>query len=68
MKIKEILIHFVVAFVVAFVVNAIVVYLWNLIRYGEGVFNWGLAFYFGIVCGVVFAIVLSKRNTKEASD
>jgi hypothetical protein len=64
MKIKELLIHFVVAFVVAFIVNAIVVYLWNLIRYGGGVFHWGLAFYFGIVCGIVFALVLGKREVK----
>ena len=64
MKIKEFLIHFVVAFVVAFVINAIVVYFWNLIRYGEGVFNLGLAFYFGIVCGILFAIVLRKREAK----
>ena len=62
MKIKEFLIHFIVAFIVAFVINAIVVYLWNLIRFGEGAFNWGLAFYFGIVCGIIFAIVLSKRE------
>lgn len=65
MKIKEFLIHFVVAFVVAFVVNAVVVYLWNLIRYGEGAFNLSLAFYFGIVCGVVFGIVLRKREAEQ---
>jgi len=68
MKIKDFLIHFVVAFIVAFVINAVVVYLWNLIRYGEGAFNLSLAFYFGIVCGIIFAFVLSKRDTKEASD
>lgn len=62
MKIKDFLIHFVVAFVVAFVINAVVVYLWNLIRFGDGAFNWSLAFFFGIVCGVIFAIVLSKRE------
>lgn len=65
MKIKEFLIHFVVAFVVAFVINAIVVYLWNLIRYGDGACNWSLAFYFGIVCGVVFGIVLRKRGAEQ---
>jgi hypothetical protein len=67
-KIKAFLIHFGVAFVFAFVINAVVVYLWNFIRYGGGAFNWGLAFYFGIVCGVVFALVLGRRTTKEASD
>ena len=40
MKIKDVLIHFVVAFVVAFVINAVVVYLWNLIRFGDGAFNY----------------------------
>ena len=68
MKIKDFLIRFAVAFVVAFVINAVVVYLWNLIRYGEGAFNWGLAFYFGIVCGVIFALVLNRHNTEETSD
>lgn len=67
MKIKDFLIRFVIAFVVAFVVNAIVVYLWSLIRYGEGTFNWGLSFFFGIVCGILFAIVLGKRGTIESS-
>jgi uncharacterized membrane protein len=68
MKIKDFLIHFVVAFVVAFVINAVVVYLWNLIRYREGTFNLSVAFFFGIVCGIIFALVLSKRDAKEASD
>ena len=62
MKLKDFLIHFEVAFIVAFAVNAVVVYLWNLIRYGKGVFNLGLALYFGIVCGILFAFVLSKRE------
>jgi hypothetical protein len=66
-KIKTFLIHFGVAFVFAFVINAVVVYLWNFIRYGDGAFNWGLAFYFGIVCGIIFAIVLGKRGTTPSS-
>jgi len=67
MKVKTFLIRFVIAFVVAFVINAAVVYLWNLIRYGGGAFNWGLAFYFGIVCGILFALVLGKRAPVESS-
>lgn len=67
MRIKAFLIHFVVTFVVAFVINAIVIYLFNLIRYGGGAFNWGLSFYFGIVCGIFFALVLGKRATVESS-
>jgi L-cystine uptake protein TcyP (sodium:dicarboxylate symporter family) len=67
MKIKDFLIRFLIAFVVAFVINALVVYLWNLIRYGEGAFNWSLAFYFGIVCGIVFGILLGRRKATDPS-
>ncbi len=67
MRIKAFLIHFVVAFIVAFVINAIVIYLFNLIRYGDGAFNWGLSFYFGIICGIFFAFVLGKRTRADSS-
>ena len=67
MRIKAFLIHFVVAFAVAFVINAVVIFLFNLIRYGEGAFNWGLSFYFGIVCGILFAILLRKREATGVS-
>jgi len=66
MKITGYLINFIIAFVVAFIVNAIVVYLWYLIRYGDGAFNWSLSFYFGIVCGILFAILLGRRVKPES--
>ena len=62
MKIKKFLIHFAIAFPVAFVVtfvtNAIVVYLWNLIAHGQGVFEWDTAFRFAIMLGITLGIVL----------
>ena len=53
MKIKEFLIRFVIVFAVTFVVNAIVVYLWNLVRHGEGAFDWQLTFTLAIIVGII---------------
>lgn len=62
MKIKRFLMHFVIVFSITFVVNAIVVYLWNLIRHGEGAFNWETTFFFAIVLGIVFPLLDTFRS------
>jgi len=51
-------ITFSVAFIATFIVNAIVVYLWNLTRYGEGAFEWERTFFFAITLGITLGIVL----------
>ena len=66
MKIKKFLIHFVTTFAVVFVVNAIVVYLWNLIRYGEGAFNWQLTFTLAIIVGIILPLLDIWRSRKES--
>lgn len=66
MKIKKFLINFVIAFTVTFVVNAIVIYLWNLIRYGEGAFDWGLSFTLAIATGIGIGLTLAHAlESKE---
>ena len=61
-KIKRFLLHFVIVFAITFVVNAIIVYLWNLIRHGEGAFNWETTFFFAIVLGIVFPLLETLRS------
>lgn len=59
MKIKNFLIHFVVAFVVVFVVNAAVVYVFNFVWHGKGAFNWEMTFYFAITFGIALPLYYS---------
>ena len=66
MKIKKFLIHFVTTFAVVFVVNAIVVYVWNLVRYGEGTFNWQLTFTLAITVGIILPLLDIWRSHKES--
>jgi len=54
MKIKELLINFVIMFTVTLVVTAIVTYLWNLIVHGAGSFDWETSFRLAIILGIVF--------------
>lgn len=56
MKIKRFLIDVVIVFAVAFVVNTIVVYLWNLVRHGQGVFDWETSIRFAIIIGMILLI------------
>jgi len=56
-KIKKFLIEFVIAFTAIFVANAIAIYVWNLIRYGEGAFNWEITFPLAIGVGIALALI-----------
>lgn len=62
MKIKRFLVHFLIVFAVTFVVNAVVVYLWNLVVHGQGIFNWETSFLFAIILGIILSIT---RDTKS---
>ncbi len=65
MKIKRFLIDFVIVFALAFVTNAIVVYLWNLIRHGEGAFNWVSSLTVAIVLGIILPITTAMMSKKK---
>jgi hypothetical protein len=58
MIIKKMLVGFALAFVAIFVVVAFVTYLWNLIAYGEGTFEWATSFRLGIILTVLLGIAL----------
>jgi len=60
MKIKRFLIQFVIVFTVITVVNTIVVYLWNLVAHGQGVFDWETSFRFAIILGIALPIIRAK--------
>ena len=64
MKIKRFLIHFVIIFALVFVVNPIVIYVWNIIRHGEGSFNWQTTFVLAIVLGIVLPLVGAWESKK----
>ena len=72
MKIKDFLIRFAItfplAFITTFVSNAIVVYLWNLIAHGQGVFEWDTAFRFAIMLGITLGIVLPIVRAKMSKE
>ena len=65
MKIKRFLIHFVIFFALVFVINPIVIYVWNLIRHGEGAFNWQTTFFLAIVLGVVLAVERARKSKEK---
>ena len=67
MKIKEMLLTFIIGFAVTFVVNAGLVYGWNYFVHGAGLFNWPLSFFFAVSLGIVFAVSgVVQNNGKKA--
>jgi len=65
MKIKNFLIGFVTTFAVVLVVNVIVVYVWNLVQYGEGAFNWGLSFTLAVIVGIVLPVTRAMMSKEK---
>jgi len=65
MKIKKFLIQFVIYFSLVFVVNAIVVYVWNLVRHGEGAFDWQLSFTLAIIVGIILAVERARKSKEK---
>ena len=63
MENRSLLTDFVIMFSITLIVNAIIIYVWNLIRYGEGIFNWELSF--ALAIGVTLAIVISNVIRKK---
>jgi len=65
MNIRDFLIRFAITFAVTFVVSAIVVYLWNLVRYGDGAFNWYMTFVLAITVGIILPLVEVLRSRSQ---
>lgn len=61
---KKFIIDFTITFIAALIVTAAVSYLYSLILHGNGIINWGTAFSFAIVLGIVVPwINYRKRNS-----
>ena len=61
MKIKKILLNFVIFFALTFAVSTIVNFLWNLIFHGMATVSWETSFRLGIILGVLFAWMQEKK-------
>ena len=65
MKIKKFLSDFAILFCITLVINAIVIYLWNLIRHGEGAFNWELSFALSVATGIALPLLIKLAHALE---
>ena len=63
-KVRSLLVYLASAFAVTFVVNAIAVYVWNLISYGAGAFNWPAT----LTIAITVSIVLTLFETRKSGD
>lgn len=61
MNLKRIVIDFLTIFVVVLIVTAIVTFLYSLIIHGSGEVDWGTAFQFGIIFGIVLTWINKKK-------
>ena len=57
MRIKDLLLTFVIGFAVTFIINAGLVYGWNYFVHGTGIFNWLLSFAFAVMLGIVCTVL-----------
>ena len=61
MNIKKLLVDFVTVFAVSLVVSVVVDLLWNLIVHGASTIDWETSFRFGIVFGIIFSWIATRR-------
>ncbi|MBN1212947.1 MAG: hypothetical protein JXA92_10250 [candidate division Zixibacteria bacterium] len=67
MKIKNMLLTFIIGFAVTFVVNAGLVYGWNYFVHSAGLFNWPLSFFFAVTLGILCAFIgVIQNKSKKA--
>ncbi len=62
MKIKRILLNFLVFFAITFGVSAIVNFLWNLIFHGTASVAWEMSFRLAIILGIVLTWIQKKEK------
>ena len=65
MRIKDMLLTFIIGFAVTFVVNAGLIYGWNYFVHGAGLFNWPLSSSFAVSLGVVCAVINVVQNKRK---
>ena len=54
-------------FVLVLAINPIVVYVWNLVRHGEGRFDWGTTFVLAITFAILFPVLSASKQRFRAS-
>jgi hypothetical protein len=59
---RELLARFAITFAVAFIVNVLVVYFWDLIKEGEGTFDWPLSLVIAFFIGVFVTLAVSWKR------
>lgn len=70
MRVREFATGFALYACLIFPISAAVIYLWNLIRHGEGAFDWGTSLVLSIVFGVVLPLTnraVGKRLSGDAA-
>lgn len=65
MKIKKLLIDFIIVFAVSLIVTVIVTLLWNLIAHGASTIDWETSFRFAIVFGIIFSWIEARRSKEK---
>jgi hypothetical protein len=61
MNVKRLLVVFVAVFALAFIVTGAVTLLWNIIIHGASTIDWETSFRFGIVFGIIFSWIATRR-------
>jgi hypothetical protein len=61
---KEFLVRFFVTFAVAFTVNAAVIYVWNFIHKGDGIFKWEQAFVTALIIGIILPLTTETGRSR----
>jgi hypothetical protein len=56
MNIKNFAVRFIITFAIAFTVNAVVIYIWNLVKKGSSTFQWGQTFVIALFIGIIISL------------
>lgn len=68
MKIRKLLIDFVITFAIALVVSEIVTFLYNLLVHGAGTVDSETSFRFAIILGIALPWIHAQRDREKMSD
>jgi hypothetical protein len=67
MRTAQFIIYFILSFSVTFLINVVAIFIYNILAFGRGGFNWEITFLFAFTLGLFFPIMdlilTSKRNT-----
>jgi hypothetical protein len=68
MKTAQFVIYFLLSFSVTFVINTVAIFIYYILAYGQGGFNWEITFLFAFTLGLFFPIMdlilTSKRDVR----